>query len=383
MSLLQRIYRAYSELRGQRISQVSEQSEEMEKERIAPTRADYYKVYRTCPPLFRAIQIRATIASHYFSLKSETDIVEKLLSSLDKTSGMAKLRDIVFRASIMADVEGSAFTEIHLDRNMRPTLSLLHSESVDFGRDDMDEIIYDEYGRPKMLVQTNNFRKIPIPMSRISSLSYSKYGDEPYGIPITGIVYDAAKSYSDVLKSMAQYIKTVGFPVQDFSVGDAEHEPNADTMKDVQRGVKNFSETAEYVHEYFIKRNLSESKMLPQSTVFVDPFVSAIAIASGVPEFTLTGKTKELSLSSARVMTELLPKILLPSMQSSIEQYVEDIFHKIAAAGGRESDVNLVFNPIFSTDKEGSAKVAEILSKIPNLCTPEEIRKIAGLEPTK
>ncbi len=378
MSLLHRIYTA---IKGERISQISVQAMEQEKPSKL-SRRDLYTLYASCPPLKRAIDIRATLASNFISIQSDNQAaVDKVISTLSPTAGLAKLKKIIFNSSVQADVEGAGFVELHLDDNLRPSLSLIHSQSIDYQRDERGRILY-QNGKPKALVQEiDNFQKITIPYDHISALRYNEYGDEPYGLPLTQLVSSQAQGYIDALNGFANALNKLGFPIYDFSIGDEMNPPNAQIIRDVQRAVRNFNNTKEFVHEHFIKPTITESKYISQSTDFDKPFIRSISIASGVPEFLLTGETRELSLASSRIMTEILPKILLPSMQGSIETFTEDIFSKLSEASGEIATTNIIFKPIFSGDQISSAQRAQILSSIPNLCSREELRKIAGLDP--
>ncbi len=380
MSLFQKIGRIYTALKGQRISQISVQAMEQEKPSKL-SRQDLYKIYTSCPPLKRAIDIRATLASNFIKLQSDNQAaVDRVISTLSSTSGFAKLKRVIFNASILADVEGAGFVELYLDNNLRPSLSIIHSQSVDYERDERGRIKY-QNGKPRALIQeVDEFEKITIPFDRISTLKYNEYGDEPYGLPLTSLVASQAQGYIDALNGFANALKKLGFPIYDFSIGSDTNPANAQIIHDVQKAVRNFGNTKEFVHEHFIKPSVTESKYISQTTDFDKPFLRSISIASGVPEFLLTGETQQLSLASSKIMTEVLPKILLPSMETAIEVFVEDIFSKLAEASGEKAATNISFKPIFSGDQISAAQRAQILSSIPNLCSREELRKIAGLD---
>ena len=170
----------------------------------------------------------------------------------------------------------------------------------------------------------------------------------------------------------------LGFPIYDFSIGDETHDPTPEVVNYLQNKVKNFADKKEFIHEYFIKTDVTESKTISQASDFDKTFIRAIAIASGIPEFLLTGDTNDLSLASSKIMSEILPSILLPSLQNPIEIFVEDIFKKLANIMNIDTTIDVSFKPIFTIDQLSDARRAEILSKI-DICSKKELRKIAGL----
>ena len=77
-------------------------------------------------------------------------------------------------------------------------------------------------------------------------------------------------------------------------------------------------------------------------------------------------------------MSEILPSILLPSLQNPIEIFVEDICKKLASIMNIDTTIDVSFKPIFTIDQLSDARRAEILSKL-DICSKKELREIAGL----
>jgi len=381
MSLFSRIQKIYRALTPRKVSKISVQAREQEKpEESSRNYSSLYEMYSTCPPLFRAINIRATLASRFLNIDSSNpDKLKHVLSYLSPTASMSIIENIVFKASIDSDIFGLGTVELYLNDNMRPQLSNIHAKSIDFKRDSSNRILFKPGTQsPQAIIQTTDFEKSEIDYDNISLLRYNALGDELYGISLVKLCYSSAEYYNASLRGFGNAMNKLGFPIYDFSVGDETHDPTPEVVNYLQNKVKNFAVKKEFIHEYFIKTDVTESKAISQTSDFDKTFIRAIAIASGIPEFLLTGDTNDLSLASSKIMSEILPSILLPSLRNPIEIFVEDIFKKLANIMNIDTTIDVSFKPIFTIDQLSDARRAEILSKI-DICSKKELRKIAGL----
>ena len=136
MSLFSRIQKIYRALTSRKVSKISVQAQEQEKpEESSRNYFNLYEMYSSCPPLFRAINIRATLASRFLNLNSPNpDKLKRILSYLSPTASMSIIENIVFKASIDSDIFGLGAVELYLNENMRPELSSIHAKSIDFKR---------------------------------------------------------------------------------------------------------------------------------------------------------------------------------------------------------------------------------------------------------
>ena len=381
MSLFSQIQKIYRALTSRKVSKISVQAQEQEKpEEGSRNYLNLYEMYSSCPPLFRAINIRATLASRFLKLNSSNpDKLKRILSYLSPTASMSIIENIVFKASIDSDIFGLGAVELYLNENMRPELSSIHAKSIDFKRDSSNKILFKPGTQiPQAIIQTTDFETTEIDYNDVSLLRYNALGDELYGISLVKLCYSSAEYYTASLKGFGKAMNKLGFPIYDFSIGNETHEPTPEIVDYVKNKVKNFADKKEFIHEYFIKTDVTESKTISQASDFDKTFIRAIAIASGIPEFLLTGNTNDLSLASSKIMSEILPSILLPSLQNPIEIFVEDIFKKLASIMNIDATIDVSFKPIFTIDQLSDARRAEILSKL-DICSKEEIRKIAGL----
>ncbi len=377
--------RIYEKLFGgkKRISRISIEARENKPTKLS--KAELTELFDKCAPLNRAIVTRAALVSNLIRLEGNQEEINRILYSISPSYGMARIRQIIFNASIQADIYGAGFVEVHLDNNMRPSLSIIHSGSVDFQRDNMGRIVYEGSKIKGLIQQIEAYKEVFIPFENVSMLRYNEKGDEPYGTSLVQNLSEQAQGYLNALNGFAASINKLGFPIYDFSVGDDNHEPTPEVIEDLQQRIKDFGKTTrEFVHEQYIKPSVTESKYMSHSVDFDRPFIRAIAIGTGIPESLLTGDARSLSLAAAKVLEELLPVVLIPSMKNSIEVFVEDMFQKLS---GKEVNINVNFEPMFSMDtqtKEQNLKTAaeraKILSEIPNLCSVDELRKIAGIE---
>ena len=91
MSLFSRIQKIYRALTPRKVS-ISVQAREQEKpEESSRNYLNLYEMYSTCPPLFRAINIRATLASRFLNIDSSNpDKLKHVLSYLSPTASMSE-----------------------------------------------------------------------------------------------------------------------------------------------------------------------------------------------------------------------------------------------------------------------------------------------------
>ena len=162
MSLFSRIEKIYHALTQQKVSKISVQAQEQEKiEESSRNYLNLYEMYSSCPPLFRAINIRATLASRFLNLNSSNpDKLKHVLSYLSPTASMSIIENIVFKASIDSDIFGLGTVELYLNDNMRPQLSNIHAKSIDFKRDSSNRILFKPGTQsPQAIIQTTDFER--------------------------------------------------------------------------------------------------------------------------------------------------------------------------------------------------------------------------------
>jgi len=362
---------------------------------------DLELMYRRQPYLFRAVNIRASFATPKFKIYTDTTEGEKavgeFLTRIHCKRDLSWLNSFLHNRFIDADVFGNAWTEYILNEDEDTLMGLqhLHPAYIGFQRDHGTNgpIKTDDDDNPVGITQEvpyydtkkerTGHNTIDVPMELIAHLTLHNIGDELLGIPLTEVAYQSALSQMNTELGFAEAIYRHGFPLQDIEVGDERHEPNPEIMEDIEKEVKDLNYMSEYVHEYWIKVKNLESYSLPGTVNFSEPFINAIATASGIPKFLLRGTGEGTNRATAQAMLDLLPSSIFPLRRKMKLLLENQIFAKLFELEGIDDQIRIEFNEVLPREDDRITAKLLNLSKVRfedrSLLTYEEAREMLGL----
>jgi len=363
---------------------------------------DLELMYRRNPYIFRAANIRASLATPKFKVYAETDQGEKAVKGfLDRIHckrDLSWMNSFLYDRHLDADIFGNAWVELipNEDENTLAGFQPLHPAYIDFQRDHPPSgpVREDKDGNPVGISQKVPYydekkkkigkQTIEVGMDCIAHLTLHRVGDELLGIPLVEVAYQSALSQMNAELGLAESIYHHGFPLQDISVGDESNPPTPEMMEKIEKEVKDLNYMSEYVHEYWIRVKNLESYSLPGTVNFSEPFINGIATASGIPKFLLRGTGEGTNRATAQAMLDLIPSTTIFPLRRNLKLFLENqVFAKLFELEGIDDQARIEFDEILPREDERITQKLLNLSKCrfsgQTLLTLEEAREILGL----
>ncbi len=396
------------------VTQYSKASED--RTEIAFTDATYFQkakgkreleiLYRNSWACYKAINVRANLLSSRGlkivcrSEKAER-VVKNFLKRLHPTKPMEVLQETFRHRSINADIFGNAFDELLFLPKSNPKkpspvskakemigFTPMHPMNTDFLRDNMGDRIQMENGLPKGYVwrkdpMTEGVDDIPLEIDRVGHLKYNVIGDELLGISTLEPIFKTAENLRKIEEGITQGILTHGNPLHDVIVGDESHPPTKSMIDNVASEVAGLNSKSEYVHPPWIRVGQIESFSLGKSPNYMQPFITAIAAGTGVPEFILTGRGEGTNKATAEAMINFIHQTIEPLQLTQAIYFEEQILAPLMRLNKIDEIPEVEWNDILPKDPNDYANIISIMSKIERdgkpIITAEEIREWADL----
>jgi len=303
-------------------------------------------LYRNCWAIFKAINVRANLlASRGLKIVCKSDkakeVTNTMLKRMHPTRPMLALQNSFRNRSINADIWGWAPDELLYDpkgtvespadpknakslNGFRP----VHPINIDFQRKEDGKIIF-ENGIPKgwsyKQDPSNDLKSIKLPFKRIAFLKYNQIGDEILGMSTIEPIFKTGERLMKIEEGTTQGILTHGNPLHDVIVGDESHPPTKKMIDNTAEEVKGLNLKSEYVHPPWIRVGQIESFSLGKSPNYMQPFITAIAAATQVPEFVLLGRGEGTNKATAQAMINFIHQTIEPLQQAQALYFEEEI----------------------------------------------------------
>lgn len=362
-------------------------------------------LYRNSWPCFKAINVRANLlSSRGLKIVCKTDkqkkVTKKFLKRLHPSRPMLALQETFRARSICADIWGNAFDELlympkGTKKNPRPVskadkllgFTPLHPINTDFQRKQGSEEIDIENGVPKGYVWRKNasqeYSGVKLELDRVAHLKYNPVGDELLGMSTLEPIYKTAERLMKIEEGVTQGIITHGNPLHDVIVGDESHPPTKKMIDNTVEEVAGLNSKSEYVHPPWIRVGQIESFSLGKSPNYMQPYITAVAAATGVPEFILLGRGEGTNKATAQAMINFVHQTIEPLQQAQALYFEEQILAPLMELNGVEEVPKIEWNEVVPRDPNDYSGIIKVLSKIERNGQPvvsaEELREMAGL----
>jgi len=362
-------------------------------------------MYRNSWAINKAIKVRANLlSSRGLKIVCKSDkaknLVNTMLKRMHPTRPMLALQQSFRQRSINADIFGNAFDELLFtpkgtQDNPAPVKSAkdllgftpIHPINIDFQRTAEEKILFDENQVPKGWAFNRDPGGMPdgikLPLDRVGHLVYERVGDELWGMGLIEPIYKTAERLMKIEEGTAQGILTYGNPTRDFIIGDEAHPPTKAMIDNVAEETQDFNMLSEYHHPPWIRVGQLESFSLGKIPNYLQPFITAISAATGVPEFILTGRGEGTNKATAKAMVEFVHQTIEPLQQAQALYFEEQILAPLMKIHKVDEVPMIEWNDILPKSVSDYANVVKTLcdSMIDNkhVVTREEVRELAGL----
>jgi len=362
-------------------------------------------LYRNNWAVFKAINVRANLlATRGLKIICKSDkaknVVKNFLKDLHPTRPMLALQNSFRNRSINADIFGNAFEELLYipagtrenpadPKKARDLLGFtpIHPINIDFLRKPNSNKIEFKNGKPKGWKYTQDplqdYQAIKLPLERIAHLRYNVIGDELLGMSTIEPVFKTAERLLKIEEGITQGILTHGNPLHDVIVGDEAHPPTKKMIDNIAEEVKGLNMKSEYVHPPWIRVGQIEAFSLGKSPNYMQPFITAIAACTGVPEFILLGRGEGTNKATATAMVNFVHQTIEPLQQTQALFFEEQILSPLMKLKKIDEVPTIEWNEILPKSVSDYANVIKVLSEAmiggKQIITFEEARELAGL----
>lgn len=363
-------------------------------------------LYRNSWPCFKAVNVRANLLSgRGLKIKCKSDkakeAVKEMLLHMHPSRPMIVLQESFRLRSINADIWGNAFDELLYAPKGTPEkpipvsgakdllgFSAMHPVNTDFIRMNMSDEIEIENGSPKGYVwrkdpMQDTMKGVELELARVGHLKYNLIADELLGMSTLEPIYKTAESLRKIEEGMAQGVLTYGNPTRDFIVGDESHPPTKAMIDNTADEVKGFNLKSEYVHPPWIRVGQMEAFSLSKIPNYMQPYITAIAAATGVPEFVLLGRGEGTNKATAESMISFIHQTIDPLQNAQTLYFEEQILAPLMKLKKIEEIPQIEWNEILPKNLGDYANIIKTLSEIVRggkpLVSDEELREMADL----
>lgn len=338
------------------------------------TKEDLLLAFRSTPIINRAIRFRADlIVARGFHIEypdaRSKEIIERFFRNI-KLNSPQHLDFTAFlrNCCIDADWSGNAFLQLVPNREKTKIVKLhpLHPLYVDFQRDSYGAIKLNDQGEPigfayKPKLAGSYLEEINLKYDEVAHLVFETVGDELLGTPLILPLFRSIERLANIEWAIAKSLYKHGLPTRSISVGDRDHEPDADTIEKVAQEVQDIDSAAEYTHPYWYQVSTIDPKWPADVEKVPDYFIRLITAASGIPHYILLGEERIGTKATAESLQRSL-SLMLDPMQARIKSFVENqIFRRVLDLEGCDSEVEFVWHePI----PDPSMPVADMVAKL-------------------
>jgi len=354
-------------------------------------------IYRNSWPINRAINVRANlVTSRGFKIVTQSQkaekVIETFLKSFSPVRPILALQNHFRQLSIDTDSFGSGYWERlftpkgAVEETAKDFVGIrqLHPIYMDFERSFDGKILIDkETQLPKgYTFKKDDYKSIRIPLGRVAQFSYNKVGDELTGISTIEPVYKTAERLMRIEEGTALGIEAHSIPLHDVIVGDETHPPTKEMIDETLKEVKGLSFKSEYVHPPWIRVSQIEAFSLAKIPILMQPFITAIAASTGVPEFILLGRGEGTNKATAQAMARFVNQTIQPLQNKMGMFFEEEILAPLMKLHGIDEQPFIEWNEIIPTDRSSAATILKDLAPImlqeKPLLSHEEAREIMG-----
>lgn len=362
-------------------------------------------LYRNSWAVFKALNVRANLLSArglkvIFKTEKAKKVTEEMLKRMHPSRPMEMLQDSFRQRSLCADIFGNGFDELLFTptpTKEKPALvadatellgwTPMHPMNTDFIRKNFDSNIELEGRKPKGYIwrfdPLQESDGIELEIDRVGHLKYNTLADELLGMSTIEPMFKTAERLMKIEEGVTQGILTHGNPLHDIIVGDEAHPPNKAMIDETADAVRGLNTKSEYVHPSWIRVGQIESFSLGKSPNYMQPFITAIAACTSVPEFILLGRGEGTNKATAQAMVNFVTQEIMPLQNAQALYFEEQILAPLMKLNKIEEIPKCEWNEILPRDPNDYANIIKVFSELMRdekpVVSGEELREMGGL----
>ncbi len=365
-------------------------------------------LYRNNWAIWKAVNVRANLLT-FRGLKIKAKdpkalkVTNELLKLMHPTRPELALQNSFKNRSINTDVFGGGFDELLFEpkgtaekpadpKDAKKLLGFtaIHPLNIDYIRDQSSGAIKFKNNVPEGWrfikdPKSGTEKGIELPLGRVGHLKYNVIGDELLGISTLEPIFKTGERLLKIEEGITQGILTHGNPLHDVIVGDESHPATKKMIDTTAKEVAGLNMKSEYVHPPWIRVGQIESFSLGKSPNYMQPFITAIAAATGVPEFILLGRGEGTNKATAQAMINFIHQTVEPLQQAQAMYFEEAILAPLMRLNKIEEVPMIEWNEILPRNPTDYAEIIKKLTEAmvggKQIINMEEARELAGLGP--
>lgn len=280
-------------------------------------------------------------------------------------------------------IYGDAYIELMRDKGKTVGLANLNPEYIDYIKENdySGKIKVDSHGNPIGYIQKKpgtlgDDKAIKFDKDDIFNLRFQSAGDGFYGIGIIEPIYNVTRWKLNLLEGYAEAVQKVGFPIKVMRIGDQQHEPSIEDIKQGLKLVKDIDRDKVCSIPFWADLQIMEPRWsMSGVTDKIDNYIDQQIIGTGIPKSLLTGIGGDTNRQTLIYQTldwerNIENKQVLLSFQAE-----EVLFKRVAMEHGIKTIPKFLWKPVGLKDKTEMAKRLKIYNDI-GLLDEKEVKRI-------
>ena len=283
------------------------------------------------------------------------------ISDKDKKTGQnfmdqIKFNNLIHQIGLHLCIYGNAWFEklFNKARNNLSGLRIIDPKSMDFLRVDIQGkqvIDLDKWGNPKGYVQhpldwdgTLN-AGVEFAPENIMHLTMRQISDSLIGVGVLEPISKITWEKLNIEEALAQALWRLGFPLLVQSVGDIDHEPDGNTVKESGRAIQRVYNESVITLPYYRQLKIIESNV-SQLRSNLDYYIEQQCAGIGLPKALVSGIGDSTNYSTLNTMTSMTATHINSIHRSIAESMNKEAFGTMLEIGQISNPIEQVFNPI-------------------------------------
>lgn len=369
------------------ISKLAKEKEKL----ITISKNDLRLAFRTVGVLRRAITLLGDLetARGFELVHSSEDVktcIETFIKNTKRNSHFGwDLSSYMRSLSINTDVFGDGFTALLPNGSNTRFVGLqpLSSAIVDFKRDSMDDILFDN-GKPAGYVfkdeNTSQTVDINVP---VAHNVFINLGDDLLGYSLIEACYNQVERMMEIEHGTAQAILKFGSPFLDITLKSTpDFTPDDGSVEHINSEIADISQGSGYVHPDWQQVEFQNPVFPRGVTEFVLGLLDSIVTTTGIPKHLLVGQGQLITKATAESLQRMLNPFLEPRQRILARTVENHIFTRVLEKEEITGSTRIVWNEIMPETNDRMPERIKIMSETEiegkPIITWEEAREMLG-----
>lgn len=313
------------------------------------------KVYRHVPTVFNSInKTTQVIMGRDRNLNgSNSSFYQSFLDEVGEVGGNEHWDDILESVFRYQMIYGEAFLELIRDEDTGNIVdvAMIDPKSVDYAQEDYgsEKVATDEFGNPYGYVQEihNDFgmveqvyeppeevsvgpHEIYIPRENVVHFKLYTVGEGFYPIGLIEPVFDDAERNYQLKKDLGDRAHSALFPTRVASVGDENHEPTPQKIKEIRDTLVEAKSSSEIAVPNHVDIDMLEATEQEGMIDFFKHFGDEIVTGTGIPKPFGTGSGEQVNRATLQAQDKMYQTTIKDIVNRTVGTIEKQMFKRIA-----------------------------------------------------